>query len=142
MKKKRVCVIDGQGGGIGAVLIKYLRQSFQDTLEILALGTNPIATSNMIKAGANQGVTGENAVIRNIASADVIIGVISITWAHAMLGEITPLMAEAVMASPAVKILLPLTQEEVILAGMNREPLPHLAEEIAVTHVAAVLNKP
>ena len=142
MKKKRICVIDGQGGGIGAVLIKYLRQTFQDSLELLALGTNPIATSNMIKAGANQGVTGENAVIRNIAAADMIIGTISITWAHAMLGEITPKMAEAVMASPAIKILMPLTQEEVILAGMNSEPLPHLAEEIAVKHVAAVLNKP
>ena len=142
MKRKRVCVIDGQGGGIGAVLIRYLRQSFQDELEVLALGTNPIATSNMIKAGANQGVTGENAVIRNIASADAIIGTISITWAHAMLGEITPKMAEAVMASPAPKILLPLTQEEVILAGMNDEPLPHLAEEIAVRRLAAVLDKP
>ncbi len=140
MSKKVICVIDGQGGGIGAVLIKYLKQAFQDSLQIFALGTNPIATSNMIKAGPDQAATGENAIIRTVDRVDAIIGTVSITWAHAMLGEITPRMAEAVMASGAVKILLPLTQEEVILAGMNHEPLPHLAEEVAVKHVRTALG--
>jgi hypothetical protein len=140
MARKRICIIDGQSGGIGAVLIKYLKQTFRNSLELFALGANPIATSNMLKAGADLGVTGENAVIRNIGSADAIVGPVSITWAHAMLGEITPKIAEAVTASRATKILLPLNREGVILAGMNNEPLPHLAEEIAVRHVKASLK--
>jgi len=123
---KRICVIDGQGGGIGATLIKYLRTEFGEHIELVALGTNAIATTQMLKAGANKGASGENAICRTVARADCIIGTIAITWANAMLGELTPKTAEAVMSSSAIKILLPLSQEEVEIVGLVKEPLPHM----------------
>lgn len=121
-----ICVIDGQGGGIGATLIKYLKSEFGEYIEIIALGTNAIATTQMLKAGANKGASGENAICRTVAKADCIIGTIAITWANAMLGELTPKMAEAIMSSSAIKILLPLSQEKVEIIGLAKEPLPHL----------------
>jgi len=125
---KRICVIDGQGGGIGATLIKYIKQSFGESMELVALGTNAIATAQMLKAGANRGASGENAIVHTVPGADLIMGPVSITWANAMLGEVTPKMAEAVMSCRAPKILLPLTQEPAILVGAVEEPLPHLVQ--------------
>ena len=138
--KKRICVIDGQGGGIGATLIKSLKEAYGESMELIALGTNAIATAQMMKAGANRGASGENAVVRTVYEADLIIGPISITWANAMLGEVTPQMAEAITSSPALKILLPLTQERVVLVGMPTEPLPHLVEAIVREKIKEVLN--
>ncbi len=129
---KRVCVIDGQGGGIGATLIKYLRVQFGEQLEVIALGTNAIATAQMLKAGANKGASGENAICRTVSGVDCIVGPIAITWANAMLGELTPRMATAIMSSSALKILLPLFQEEAEIVGLIKEPLPHLVEAAIV----------
>ena len=127
--KKRICVIDGQGGGIGATLIKYLKATFGESLELIALGTNAIATAQMLKAGANRGASGENAICTCVAHTDCVIGPIAITWANAMLGEVTPRMAEAITTSQAMKILLPLSQERVEIVGIVKEPLPHLVQE-------------
>lgn len=123
---KRVCLIDGQGGGIGVSLIKYLREFYGESIEITAIGTNAIAASQMMKAGANRAASGENAIVQTVKKADVIIGSIAITWANAMMGEVTPKMAEAVTSASALKILLPLNQENVVIVGFHREPLPHL----------------
>lgn len=128
--KKRICVIDGQGGGIGAALIRHLKEAYNESIELVALGTNAIATSQMLRAGANRGASGENAIVRTAHKVDLIIGPISITWANAMMGEVTPPMAEAITSSSATKILMPLTQENVILVGMLAEPLPHLIKTI------------
>ena len=136
---KRICVIDGQGGGIGATLITYLKKAFGESIELIALGTNAIATAQMLKAGANRGASGENAIIQTAGTADIIVGPISITWANAMLGEVTPRMAEAVMSSPAPKILLPLTQESVVLVGVVSEPLPHMVQSVANEKIKEVL---
>ncbi|MDY6852039.1 MAG: DUF3842 family protein [Thermodesulfobacteriota bacterium] len=138
--RKRICVIDGQGGGIGSTLIKGLKQVYGESIEILALGTNAIATAQMMKARANRGATGENAIVRTAAEARLIIGPVSITWANAMMGEVTPLMAEAVTSSPAEKILLPLSQERVTLVGLSNEPLPHLVEAIVKEKVKEFLE--
>ncbi len=100
---KKICVIDGQGGGIGATLIKYLKESFEERVEVIALGTNAIATSQMLKAGANRGASGENAICRMAFQCDLIVGPIAITWPNAMMGEVTTRMAEAVTSSPAMK---------------------------------------
>ena len=127
---KRICVIDGQGGGIGAAVIKALKEAHGESIELIALGTNAIAAAQMLKAGANRAASGENAIVRTTATADVIIGPMSIGWANAMLGEVTPKMAEAVMSSPAPKIFLPLSQEAVILVGVSAEPLPHLVQQL------------
>jgi hypothetical protein len=121
-----VTVIDGQGGGIGAEIIKGLRQDIAPGMEILALGTNSTATSRMMKAGANKGATGENAIIRTCGKADVIIGPIAIIIVNSMMGEVTPRTCEAICSSDAKKILIPLTQENVQIIGVSQEPLPHL----------------
>ncbi len=138
---KKICVIDGQGGGIGATLIKYLKEAYGESIELIGLGTNAIATAQMLKSGANRGASGENAICRTASSADFIIGPISITWANAMLGEVTPRMAEAVMSSSAVKVLLPLTQERVEIVGVVKEPLPHLVRTVVEEIVKNLLDK-
>ena len=136
---KRICVIDGQGGGIGAAVIRALKAAHGESIELVALGTNAIAAAQMLKAGANRAASGENAIRRTSATADVIIGPISIGWANAMFGEVTPGMAEAVMSSPAPKILLPLAQEPVVVVGVSAEPLPHLVQQIVTQKLREVL---
>jgi hypothetical protein len=123
-----VMVMDGQGGGIGSVIIKALRGVVTEEVEILALGTNSAATARMMRAGANRGATGENAIVQTAPKADVIMGPLAVLMAHAMMGEVTPKMAEAVCASSAKKILIPLNQEKVRLVGITADPLPHLVE--------------
>ncbi len=129
----KLMVMDGQGGGIGATVIKGLRHSIGADLEILALGTNSIATSRMMKAGANRGGTGENAIICTSQVVDLIIGPLGILVANAMMGEVTPKMASAVSSSRAKKVLIPLTQEKIKIVGVSDEPLPHLVNEIIKT---------
>ena len=129
-KKATICVIDGQGGGIGSTVVKRLKEEFAERVEVIALGTNSIATAAMMKARANRGATGENAIVRMAPQADYIIGPISIVMANAMMGELTPLMAEAISSSPASKILLPLSQEKVSIVGVTPQPLPHLVEDL------------
>ncbi len=136
---KTICVIDGQGGGIGSTLIKYIKAAYTESVECVALGTNTIATVQMLKAGANKGASGENAICRVAADADVIVGSIAITWANAMLGEVTPAMAAAVSSSPALKILLPLSQENADIVGVVKEPLPHLVQA-AVERIKEVIE--
>jgi len=126
----KVCVIDGMGGGIGNALIKKIKAAFQEQVEIIALGTNAIATAQMMKAGANRGASGENAVIVTARKVDVIIGSISILLADSMMGEMTAGMAVAVASSPALKLILPLTQEAVEVIGVSAEPLPHLVDHL------------
>lgn len=126
----KIMVIDGQGGGIGATVIKGLRESVGNDLSILALGTNAIATSRMMKAGANRGATGENAIVRTSQTVDVIIGPLAILMANSMMGEVTPQTASAVSSSDAKKILIPLTQEKVTIVGVLEEPLPHLVDRV------------
>ncbi len=128
--KKTICIIDGQGGGIGATLIKYIKEAYGESVDLIALGVNTIATAQMLKAGANRGASGENAICRTVALADVIVGPIAVSWANAMLGEVTPRIAEAVTSCPAQKILLPLSQENVEIVGVQREPLPHLVQAV------------
>jgi hypothetical protein len=132
-------VIDGQGGGIGATVIKGLRESIGNDLEILALGTNSIATSRMMKSGANRGATGENAIVRTSKIVDVIVGPLAIIMANSMMGETTPQMATSVSSSDAKKILIPLTQENVEIVGGSGEPLPHLVAQ--VVEIIKEMNK-
>ena len=123
-------VVDGQGGGIGGALIKSLREGLGNDIEILAFGTNSIATSRMMKMGANRGATGENAIVRTSAEVDIIIGPLAIIVANSMMGELTSKMAEAIGSSRAMKILIPLTQENIVIAGVRKQPLPHLVDQV------------
>ncbi|KIX11163.1 DUF3842 family protein [Dethiosulfatarculus sandiegensis] len=126
----RVCVIDGQGGGIGNIIIRRLKEDYGENMEVWALGTNAIATAQMMKAGANRGATGENALIVSTQKADVVIGPISIVLANSMMGEVSPAMASAVAQCEARKFLLPLTLENVDIVAVKRDPLPHLVDEL------------
>jgi hypothetical protein len=132
---KKICVIDGQGGGIGSAIIKKIKEVYGESVEIIALGTNAIATAQMLKAKANRGASGENAILRTAPTADVIAGSLSIVLAHAMMGEVTPAMAAAVAAAPVPKVLLPLNQEQTTVTGVSSMPLPHLVDEMVGVHI-------
>jgi uncharacterized protein DUF3842 len=103
---------------------------------VIALGTNAIATAQMLKARANKGASGSNAIVQTVKRADVIIGPLGIIMAHAMMGEVTPEMAEAVCLSDAKKVLLPLTQENIAIVGAAGLPLPLLVDELIVSHLS------
>jgi hypothetical protein len=126
----KIMVVDGQGGGIGAAIIKGIRDSLGNDIEIMALGTNSIATSRMMRSGANKGGTGENAITITSQRVDIIVGPLSIIMANSMMGEVTPAMAAAISSSEAEKMLIPLTQERVRVMGSSNEPLPHLVKKV------------
>ncbi len=127
---KKIAVIDGQGGGIGSLIIKRLKEELGESFEIIALGTNSSATTSMMKARANKGATGENAIILNVKKVDIIAGPLSIILSNGFLGELSPAIAEAISASPAKKLLIPLNQEGVEIIGILKEPLPHLIDHL------------
>jgi hypothetical protein len=133
---KRICIIDGQGGGIGSAIIKRIKERFGETVEVIALGTNAIATAQMLKARANKGASGSNAIVQTVKKADVIIGPVGIIMAHAMMGEVTREMAEAICLCEAKKILLPLSQENIAIVGVAGLPLPLLVDEVLTSHLS------
>lgn len=114
----KVIIIDGQGGKIGTAIVKQLKLNLPQ-LELLAIGTNSIATSAMLKAGADHGATGENPVVFNCADAAVIIGPMGIVLANSFLGEITPAMAQAVAQSQARKLLIPMNKCKTAVMGVR-----------------------
>ena len=124
----RILVIDGQGGNIGRQLVKMITERYPEE-ELLAVGTNAIATGNMIRGGAKKAATGENAVVYNSKRADVIIGPVGIVIADALLGEVTAKMAEAVGASEAVRILIPMEKCDTLVAGVKKSSLSELLED-------------
>jgi hypothetical protein len=135
-----IAIIDGQGGGAGRALIAELAPKLSDCHKIIALGTNAIATSAMMKAGASAGATGENAIIFNAPRVDIIAGPIGIIVADSMLGELTPAMAEAVARSAALKVLIPFDKCPVYIAGSRPQPLQGLIAE-AVAHILGCIEQ-
>ncbi len=125
----KIAVIDGQGGGIGKALVEKLRMEFGNDVEITALGTNALATSLMLRAGADDGASGENAIIYNAGRVDVILGPIGIIAADSMLGELTPLMAKAIAQSTAKKILIPMNRCNIQVSGVKTAALPQYVDE-------------
>jgi hypothetical protein len=133
-----ILVIDGQGGGLGRQIVSALREACpQHTL--LAVGTNSLATSAMLKAGADQAATGENAVLVGCRKADVVVGPIGIVIADAMLGEITPAMAAAVGRSRARRVLVPMNLCDNTIIGVLEQPVGQMVQGVvrAVTQMAA-----
>ena len=112
----KIVVIDGQGGNIGKQLVKGIKESFPDVY-VRAVGTNSTATSNMLKGGADEAATGENAVVVGCRQADIIAGPIGIIVADALLGEVSEKMAQAINTSDAKKVLIPLNKCDVLIAG-------------------------
>ncbi|MGN0280109.1 MAG: DUF3842 family protein [Lachnospiraceae bacterium] len=133
----KITVIDGQGGRIGRTVIEQLKEKHSD-LELYAIGTNSIATSAMLKAGADYGATGENAVLVNAADSDIIIGPIGIVFANALLGEITPSIATAIGASKAYKILIPVNRCNHYVAGCTEAPMSEYIK-LAISKIESML---
>ena len=125
---KTILIIDGQGGMLGKQMVEAVKRLQADG-EIIAVGTNSIATANMLKAGADRGATGENAVIVAARSADIIVGPIGIVIADSLLGEITPKMAVALGQSGAAKILIPVNKCNNIVIGASDKSTSELIEE-------------
>ena len=136
----KVIVMDGQSGRIGQLFVEKARKAALPC-ELIAIGTNAIATSAMLKAGAAKGATGENPVIVAARTADVIVGPIGILAADAMLGEITPAMAVAVGQSGAIKLLLPVNLCNNIVAGTQDLPLSAVLDD-AVQTLKSILELP
>ena len=124
-----ILVIDGQGGQLGSQLIKMIVSELKNH-KITAIGTNAVATSAMLKAGAHQAATGENPVIVACKKADVILGPIGIVIADSMLGEVTSKMAVAVGQADAVRILIPVNRCENLVAGVNAFSTKALLEDV------------
>ena len=122
-----ILVIDGQGGRIGQQLIKAILARYPQ-VEVTAIGTNSLATSAMLKGGASQGATGENALLVACRRADVILGPLGIVIADALMGEISPAMAVAVGQARARRILIPLNQCDHLVAGVAELPVARLLE--------------
>lgn len=125
----RIAVIDGQGGGIGAQLVEKLALALPSgKAEIIALGTNALAASKMLKAGANEAASGENAIIFNAKRADLLVGTLGIIMPCGFSGEMTTAAAEAVASAAAPKYILHLNRSGVEVIGKLQEPLPHLVD--------------
>lgn len=118
----KVVVIDGQGGRLGKMLVEEVKARLPRA-QVYAIGTNSLATSTMLKAGADFGATGENPVVRGVADADGVLGPVGIVVANAILGEVTPLMAEAVGSCRGKKYLVPMNSCGVVVAGVENLPL-------------------
>ena len=120
----RIAVIDGQGGGIGRLIVEKLKASFGKQIDIVVLGTNALATAAMLRAGADEGASGENAIIYNVSKVDIIVGTIGMIAANSMLGELSPDMAKAIAESPAKKILIPINRCNLHIVGIQEDSLP------------------
>ena len=133
-----ITVIDGQGGQLGAQLVKEITSRFPD-IQLFAIGTNAVATATMKKAGAKYAATGENPVIVACRKANVIIGPLGIVVADSLLGEITPGMAVAIGQANAVRILLPMNKCDNLIAGVGELNVKDALED-AVTKLQAIVD--
>lgn len=138
-----ILVIDGQGGKLGKTLVENIKKSFPH-LEIMAVGTNSAASDVMRRAGADLVATGENPVIVACRSAQIIVGPIGIAIADALMGEISPAMANAVASSNAYRVLIPMNLCSTYVAGVDKKS-PAILDD-AMAHIRSLLegmeNKP
>ena len=134
-----VLIIDGQGGNLGKLLTKRLKETMPQA-DITAVGTNSTATENMLKGGADRAATGENAVVVNARRAKIIAGPLGIVIADALLGEVTPAMAKAVGQSDAVRVLIPMNRCDTLVAGAAEKPMGELIED-AVHKIVELVQK-
>ena len=123
-----VVVMDAQGGGMGRMLVEALKREMPEQ-PVIAVGTNALATAAMLKGGADEGATGENAVAFGAGRAHILLGPVGILAANGLLGEVTPRMAEAIGASEAVKILLPSQRCSIRLAVGPAQPLQYYLDD-------------
>jgi len=135
----RIAVVDGQGGGIGRAIVEKIKSALPG-VEVVALGTNSAATGQMLRAGADDGATGENAIVHNMAYVDVVVGVIAIINANSMMGELSPKMAQAIGESRAFKVLLPINRCNIHVVSVEEVPL-NIHLENAIKAIKAYVLK-
>ena len=128
MEQNLIAVVDGQGGGIGKALVERLKKELPQA-HVRALGTNSAATERMLRAGADDGATGENAVNVNVKKARVIMGVLAILMPNGLLGEMSPAMAEAVGSAEGLKILVPMQRCNIRVAVSGEDTVARSIEE-------------
>ena len=133
----KILVIDAQGGGMGRMLVEGLKRALPEQ-PVTAVGTNALATSAMLKAGADQAATGENAIRVCAAAAEIILAPIGMVLADAMLGEVTADMAVAIGRSPAHKILLPVSRCQTTVAGVGRMTMAEAVERAVAEAVSRI----
>ncbi|MDH8677861.1 DUF3842 family protein [Fusibacter bizertensis] len=126
----KIAVVDGQGGGIGKSVVEKLKLKFGNKVYVTALGTNALATSAMLKAGADEGATGENAIMYNVKKVKCICGPIGLVSANALLGELSPRMAMAISESEAVKLLIPFNKCNTVVLGVEGKSLGAYIDEL------------
>lgn len=136
----KIAVIDGKGGGIGCQIVERLKSLKRYDIEIIVLGANSQATANMLKAGGNDGATGENAIVWMSDKVDIIIGPMAIIAANSMMGEISPKMAVAIASSKAKKLLLPVSKCNFEIIGLEGYQLKQLFDEM-IEKVKSILEK-
>lgn len=134
-----ILVIDAQGGGMGRMLVEGLKRAMPEQ-PVIAVGTNALATSAMLKGGADQAATGENAIRVSAAKADIILAPIGMVLADAMLGEVTAEMAVAVGRSPAHKILLPVSRCQTSVVGVQKMTMAEAVERAVAEAEARIHN--
>ena len=132
-----ILVIDGQGGRLGKQIIEAARREFAQA-EIIAVGTNATATATMLKAGADDGATGENPVVVACRRADIIIGPLGIVIADSLLGEVTEKMALAVARSKAERILIPMNRCDNLVAGVNAQSIGELVDDAVAKMIQTI----
>ncbi|AZR74766.1 hypothetical protein BBF96_00770 [Anoxybacter fermentans] len=136
----KIAVIDGMGGGLGSQIVTQLVEKLGDQVEIIALGTNAMATGRMMQSGAKRGATGENAIRVNIEKVDLIVGPLGIMMPNALMGEITPRMAEWIGLARGKKFLLPVIQPHFTLVGLQNAPMSDLINELILLIEGEVKN--
>lgn len=136
----KIAVIDGMGGGIGCQIVERLKPFKNNDVEIIALGTNSSATSNMLRAGADNGATGENAIVWMSGKVDIIIGPLAIISANSMMGEISPKMSLAIASSDARKLLLPVSKCNIDIIGLEDLQFKTLFNELTET-IKKIMNE-
>ena len=124
----KILIVDGQGGGVGRQLATKIKEAFPDA-RLMAVGTNTVATAAMLKGGADDAATGENAVLVAARKADVIVGPLGIVVADSLGGEITPAMANAVAQSGARRILIPFKNCDNVIVGVSDFTLGSLIQQ-------------
>lgn len=137
--KVRILVVDGQGGGVGKAVVERIKREYP-MLDVMAVGTNVSATAAMLKAGANHGATGENAVIVGCRNADIIVGPVGIVIADSLFGEITPKMALAVSQSSAKRILIPMNLCDNYIAGVGATSTSALIDD-CMAKIGEIISK-
>ena len=137
-----IAVVDGQGGGIGRQYIESLTKQLPKDLPVIirALGTNSAATANMMRAGATDGATGENAIVKNAGQADIIVGVVAIVVPDSILGELSPKMANAVGQSDALRILIPFDSCNTRIAMLSTGPLQQFIDKAVQMTIQRIIE--